>query len=85
MPKLLKDYQEEEGFIIKSPRDALKQAFQSGLIENGQLWLDALKDRNMTVHTYREQTAIEVEQKITGDYFELLERLHNDFKNKLES
>lgn len=37
--KLLKDYQEEEGFIVKSPRDAIKQAFQYQLIKNGQAWL----------------------------------------------
>jgi nucleotidyltransferase substrate binding protein (TIGR01987 family) len=29
--KLLKDYEETEGFIVKTPREAIKQAFQSGL------------------------------------------------------
>jgi nucleotidyltransferase substrate binding protein (TIGR01987 family) len=81
--KLLKDYQEEEGFIIKSPREAIKQAFQSELIGDGQIWLTALKDRNLTVHTYREETAIEVEKNITKVYFPLLNQLHSDFANKL--
>ena len=80
--KLLKDYQ-EEGFMIKSPRDAIKQAFQSALIGNGQLWLAALKDRNLTVHTYQEETAIEVERNITKVYFPLLNQLHSDFAHKL--
>lgn len=83
--KVLKDYQEEEGFTIKSPRDAIKQAFQSELITNGQTWLEALKDRNLTVHTYQEQTAIAVETKIKQSYFLLLEQLHNDFTAKLQA
>jgi nucleotidyltransferase substrate binding protein (TIGR01987 family) len=81
--KLLKDYLEEEGFMVKSPRDAIKQAFQAELIGDGQLWLEALKDRNLTVHTYQEETAREVEGKISQVYFLLLERLHNDFQNRL--
>ena len=67
--KLLKDYQEEEGFIVKSPREAIKQAFQSELIGDGQVWLAALKDRNLTVHTYQEETAIEVEKISQGFTF----------------
>lgn len=45
--KLLKDY-EEEGFIVKSPRDAIKQAFQTNIITAGHTWIDALEDRNLT-------------------------------------
>ena len=83
--KVLKDYQEEEGYIIKSPRDAIKQAFQSQLIDNGQLWLEALRDRNLTVHTYQEQTAIEVEDKIKNTYFSLLQELHLTLSDKLSN
>ncbi|WP_298772563.1 nucleotidyltransferase substrate binding protein [uncultured Shewanella sp.] len=81
--KVLKDYQELEGFIIKSPRDAIKQAFQYELIEEGGLWLEALKDRNLTVHTYQEQTAKEVEEKIKQLYYPLLRDLHASFSSKL--
>lgn len=81
--KLLKDYQEEEGFIIKSPRDAIKNAFQYQLIGDGQVWLEALRDRNLTVHTYQEQTAIEVEMKIKSAYFPLLNDLYVNFGDRL--
>lgn len=53
--KVMKDYLETEGFQVKSPKEAIKQAFQSGLVENGQAWIDALEDRNRTVHTYEEK------------------------------
>jgi nucleotidyltransferase substrate binding protein (TIGR01987 family) len=46
--KVMKDYLEELGFSVNSPREAIKQAFQSGVIENGQGWIDALEDRNLT-------------------------------------
>ena len=81
--KLLKDYEETEGFIVKTPREAIKQAFQSGLISNGHDWIDALQDRNLTAHTYNEETAIAVETKIRNKYFQLLEEVYAYFKNKI--
>ena len=46
--KVLKDYLESEGYIVKTPRDTIKQAFQVGIIENGHVWIDALSNRNLT-------------------------------------
>jgi nucleotidyltransferase substrate binding protein (TIGR01987 family) len=82
--KLLKDYQEAEGFTITSPRQAIKQAYQSGIIADGHAWVSALEDRNLTTHTYNEQTADLVEQKIRNDYFPLLKTLHTFFRDKIE-
>jgi nucleotidyltransferase substrate binding protein (TIGR01987 family) len=81
--KLLKDYEETEGLIVKTPREAIKQAFQSGLINNGHDWIDALQDRNLTAHTYNEETAIAVETKIRSKYFQLLAEMYAYFKNKI--
>ena len=83
--KLLKDYEETEGFIIKTPREAIKQAFQSGLISNGHDWIDALQDRNLTAHTYNENTAIAVEAKIRDKYFQLLLEIYEYFQNKIKA
>lgn len=81
--KLLKDYQEAEGFAINSPRDAIKQAFQSGIITAGHDWINALDDRNLTTHTYNEKIAAEVEQKIRHTYYPLLEHLQQTFAAKV--
>jgi nucleotidyltransferase substrate binding protein (TIGR01987 family) len=81
--KLLKDYEEAEGFVIKSPRDAIKQAFQSEFISQGHDWIDALDDRNLTTHTYNEATAVAVENKIHGKYFPCLQQLYELFKTKM--
>ena len=83
--KLLKDYEEEEGFVIKSPRDAIKHAFQTNIIISGHTWIDALEDRNLTSHTYHEKFAIEVEEKIRNKYFPVLEKLYIDFKNRVDN
>lgn len=80
--KLLKDYQEAEGFVINSPRDAIKQSFQSQIIQAGHSWINALEDRNLTTHTYNEQTAAIVEQKIRQDYYPLLIQLQRTFADK---
>lgn len=83
--KLLKDYQEEQGFNIASPRDAIKQAFQSGLVTAGQDWINALEDRNLTTHTYNEQTAVIVMQKIRQTYHPLLVQLTATFTAKVSN
>ncbi|MEK7729279.1 MAG: HI0074 family nucleotidyltransferase substrate-binding subunit, partial [candidate division KSB1 bacterium] len=43
---LMKDYLEAQSYQIRSPKEAIKQAFQSEIITDGQVWLDALEDRN---------------------------------------
>lgn len=80
--KVLKDYLEEEGFNVASPRQAVKQAFQAGLIRDGHIWMEALQDRNLTVHTYEEKIAIAVEKKIRDSYFQILAELCRDFSEK---
>ncbi len=67
--RLMKDYLENKGFILQSPRDSIKQALQSGIIEDGHIWIDALSDRNLTVHTYDEETAVEIAKLISKKYY----------------
>jgi nucleotidyltransferase substrate binding protein (TIGR01987 family) len=80
--KVMKDYLEAEGFQIKSPKEAIKQAFQTELIEDGQVWIDALEDRNLTVHTYDEATAIEIAERIKVNYFPALRQFYEKLKEK---
>jgi nucleotidyltransferase substrate binding protein (TIGR01987 family) len=82
--KVLKDYLESEGFEPKSPKATLKQAFQSNLVEDGHIWMDALDDRNLTIHTYDEETAEEIEFKIKNEYFFILEKLYKKLKEHID-
>jgi nucleotidyltransferase substrate binding protein (TIGR01987 family) len=81
--KLMKDYLEQLGFTVNSPRDAIKQGFQAKLLDEGQLWMDALTDRNLTTHTYDENKAIEVVAKIRSDYFPALQQLYRRLSSEL--
>lgn len=82
--KMIKDYLEHQGFIdIKTPRDTIKKAFETGLISDGEIWLQALTDRNLTTHTYEEETAVEVDLLIRNKYSNILNELYDKLKTEL--
>ena len=81
--KVMKDYLESEGYIVKSPKQTLKQAFQIDLITEGELWIMALEDRNLTAHTYDEETTEIIIKKIINDYFPLIEALYYRLKKEV--
>ncbi len=74
--KVLKDYLEAQGLIeVKTPRSALKAAFEIGLVKDGHQWLQGLEDRNLVAHTYDESTAQQVDALIRDVYFPLFKDL----------
>ncbi|MCF8339296.1 MAG: nucleotidyltransferase substrate binding protein [Bacteroidales bacterium] len=78
---LMKDYLQEQGYIdVKSPRSAIKRAFETELISDGHKWLELLNDRNLTAHTYDEDTVEKIINLIKGKYYPLLEELGKTFK-----
>jgi nucleotidyltransferase substrate binding protein (TIGR01987 family) len=82
---MVKDFLEEEGFVeVKSPRSALKKAFEIGLLSSGHIWMQLLVDRNLTTHTYDEAKATAVEELIHRKYFPLLKVLHTTFEQKVQ-
>lgn len=79
----IKDYLQAQGYNdIKSPRSALKKAFEIDLIEDGNSWLELLTNRNLTAHTYDEEKANEVIILLRQEYFPLLKVLYNTLKLK---
>lgn len=74
--KVVKDYLEFEGFMPTGPREAIKQAFQMELIEDGHVWMDALTIRNLTAHTYDEAVAEKMTKEIKDKYFPMLRKLY---------
>jgi len=71
----IKDFYENQGETnIQGSRDAFRLAFQRGLIKNGDLWMNMIKSRALTTHTYNEKTAKEIENEILNHYyFEFIE------------
>ncbi|HCQ91476.1 MULTISPECIES: nucleotidyltransferase substrate binding protein [unclassified Clostridium] len=81
--KVLKDYLESEEFMVKSPRETIKQAFQIGLIDNGHIWIDALSNRNLTTHTYDEALADNMVKEIKELYFPELKKMYDKLSQEL--
>jgi nucleotidyltransferase substrate binding protein (TIGR01987 family) len=69
---MIRDYFRWQGNTgITGSRDAIREAFANGLIEDGDGWMQMLKDRNRTSHTYNEETAQEILKNILQLYHPL--------------
>ncbi|OGQ14994.1 MAG: nucleotidyltransferase [Deltaproteobacteria bacterium RIFCSPHIGHO2_02_FULL_40_11] len=82
--KTIKDYLEAQGYQVNGPREALKQAFQIHLLEEGHLWMKALEDRNLTTHTYDEAISQKIESLIRDKYYLILKNLYLSLKKKAQ-
>lgn len=70
---LLRDFLRWQGNqSITGSRDAIREAFAAGLIEDGERWMQMLQDRNRTSHTYHDETAEEILASIDRHYHSLL-------------
>lgn len=77
---VLKDYLEYQGFSsLVGSRDATREAFRRGLIEDGEGWMEMIADRNMTSHTYKEEVADEICGKVIFRYHQLFVALQKRF------
>ncbi len=75
--KVMKDFLEFKGIIANSPREAIKHSFQIDLLDDGHIWLEALSNRNLSVHTYDEDTAKKIIDDIKNLYFPQLKKFYN--------
>ncbi|MBF6607299.1 MAG: nucleotidyltransferase substrate binding protein [Flavobacterium sp.] len=67
---VMKDYAEYQGnSLIGGSRDAVREALQLQIISDGEIWMDMIKSRNKTFHTYNEETANEIYVKILNEYY----------------
>lgn len=66
----LKDFLESRGVReLYGSKDTTREAFKSGLIENGEVWMDMIKNRNLTSYTYDESTTATIASVILDQYF----------------
>ena len=82
---VLKDFLEYQGQTdIFGSRDAIQKAFQAGLIEDGEAWMDAYVSRTKTSHTYNEETAREVVDAVVNTYYGLFTALEEKMEQLLD-
>lgn len=83
--KVLKDFLENEGFLIASPKDAIRQAFSSKLfgVDIADKWLESLNIRNLTSHTYTQDALDKNVRFILDEFLPLVKNLQQTLKGKL--
>jgi len=65
----LKDFLEENGVTeLYGSVKATRAAFARGLIENGEVWMEMIKSRNLSVHAYDAATADQIAADILSRY-----------------
>ena len=76
--KAMKEILEANGFSegkTGSPKQILKTAYSAGMIEDEEMWLDALVSRNNVAHAYNKEIALEIVRNTKETYFKLFETL----------
>ncbi|WP_373988267.1 nucleotidyltransferase substrate binding protein [Duganella sp. BuS-21] len=69
---VMKDYCHYQGnYNIHGSRDATREAFQLGLIGDGEVWMGMIQSRNQSAHTYNKHTADKIAALIPISYFPL--------------
>ncbi len=76
--KTLKDKMEFDGLILNkiSPKMVLKEAFKNKYVDDIELWLEMINDRNLLSHTYDSDVIMEIVPDIQKKYTPLLLALY---------
>jgi nucleotidyltransferase substrate binding protein (TIGR01987 family) len=77
------DYQGTSGLM--GSRDATREAFRVGLIEDGEVWMEMIASRNRTAHTYNENAAEEIAGRVSDAYLPLFLKLQSRLHTRLEA
>jgi len=68
---VMKDYLEEQGITgIIGSKNAIRHSFNKGLIEDGEAWMEIVKGRNLSSHSYDEEIAEKLLKKIIENFYE---------------
>lgn len=81
--KAMKELLERDGFAdgqTGSPRQIIKTAYQAGMIDEEDVWLDALVARNNVAHAYNKAIALDIIEGTRAKYYGMFEKL----KDKIE-
>lgn len=84
--KTLKDKMEFDGLQLDriSPKVVLKEAYQAKYINNIELWLEMINDRNLVSHTYDFTVFEELIPVIQSKYIPLIQDLHESLAENFQ-
>ncbi|MEM4248026.1 MAG: nucleotidyltransferase substrate binding protein [Candidatus Nanoarchaeia archaeon] len=82
---VLKDFLEDKGAKkLYGSKDATREAFKVGLIENGEIWMQMIESRNLSSHSYNEETARQIVSAIINLYFSEFANFHDKMEKLKE-
>ncbi|EKD39083.1 MAG: Nucleotidyltransferase substrate binding protein [uncultured bacterium] len=82
---VLKDYLEEQGVIgIIGSKNATREAFKNGLIDDGGAWMEMIKARNLSSHTYNLEIVEEIVEGILARFYPAFEQMVLKFSSLAE-
>ncbi len=73
--RTLKIFLEDKGILCRSPKDCLLESFRLGVIEDEDIFLDMLDDRNKMSHLYNKEESESIFERIKGKYVNKIEKL----------
>jgi len=79
--KVLKKFLNYEKIDSSTPRDVLRKSFQFNLIDNEDMWLRMLDDRNNTSHVYSQKDAEKIFENIKI-YYPIMDATYKQLKTK---
>ena len=83
---VMKDYAHFQGnSLLAGSRDATREAFAQYLIADGAGWMEMIKSRNQSSHTYDLEIAEDLVEKIVDHYFNLFKAFKSVMIEKMES
>ena len=82
--KAMKELLERDGFAegqTGSPRQIIKTAYQAGMIDDEEVWLNALIARNNVAHAYNQAIALDIIRGTKDSYYSMFEKLKKNLED----
>nr|WP_319473699.1 nucleotidyltransferase substrate binding protein [uncultured Sphaerochaeta sp.] len=78
---VLRDYLKDQGTQqLYGSKDTVRAAFAVGLIQDGETWMEMIRDRNHSSHAYNLEVATAIVGRVTDSYINAFVKLRKTFE-----
>lgn len=78
---VLRDYLKDQGTQqLYGSKDTVREAFAVDLIKDGETWMEMIRDRDQSSHTYNISVANAIVGRVVGVYIHAFKQLLNTFE-----
>ena len=78
---VLRDYLKDQGTQqLHGSKDTVREAFAVGLIQDGEAWMEMIRDRNNSSHTYNVEVAHTIVTHVINIYIHKFKELQKTFE-----